>query len=180
MSTTNTNHRVDQAIGGTWQLDPRRSSVEFRAGHFWGLAKVTGRFDDYHGRLDLGASPAIELTVEAVSLETGNRKRDEHLRSKDFFDAAAHPRVQFLSDSVDVQGDALQVRGRLSARGQSIPVELDAQVRAVDGELEIEAATVAPHRDLGMTWSPLGMIRPHSELIVRAHLVPDTAGAAGR
>jgi polyisoprenoid-binding protein YceI len=178
MSTTNPNHRIDRAIGGSWQLDPRRSSVEFRAGHFWGLAKVKGRFDDYHGRLDLGASPAIELTAEAVSLQTGHRKRDEHLRSKDFFDAENHPRVQFRSDSVAVHGDTLQVRGRLSARGQSIPLELDAQVRAVDGGLEIEATTVAPHRELGMTWSPLGMIRPHSELVVRAHLVPGTGGTS--
>jgi hypothetical protein len=64
------------------------------------------------------------------------------------------------------------VRGSLFARDQSIPLELDARVRRVGGELKIEAAAPAQHQELGMTWSPLGMIRPHSELIVRGHLVP--------
>jgi polyisoprenoid-binding protein YceI len=86
--------------------------------------------------------------------------------------------VRFVSDSVRQQGDTLKVRGRLSARDRSIPVELDAEVREVDGELEIEAATTAPHRELGMVYSPLGMISPRSELLVRAHLIPDAPRAA--
>lgn len=82
--------------------------------------------------------------------------------------------MQFLSDSVDPQGDTLKVRGRLFARGRSIPLELNAQVRQNDGELEIDAATTACHRDLGMTWSPLGMIPPCSELFIKVYLLPDT------
>jgi hypothetical protein len=85
--------------------------------------------------------------------------------------------VQFLSDSVDLRDDALTVRGRLSARDRSIPAELDAQIRRVDGKLEIEAATTAPHRELGMTWSPAGMIPPRSELFVNAYLIHDPARA---
>ena len=139
---------------------------------------VTGHFEEFHGRLDLSEDPAIELTIEAASLQTGHRKRDEHLRSSDFFDADNHRRVQFVSDSVVPQGDTLKVRGRLSARGRSIPVELDAAVRQVGGALlEVTASVTAPHRELGMTWSPLGMIRPRSELRVRAGLIP--AGDAG-
>jgi polyisoprenoid-binding protein YceI len=177
---TDTNiHRSGEPISGGWQLDPRRSSVEFRARHVWGLASVKGHFDGCHGQLDLSANPAIELTIDAASVQTGNRKRDRHLRSADFFDAENHPRVRFVSDSVDVQGDRLKVRGRLSARDRSIPLELDARVRDVDGELEIEAAATAPHRELGMTFSPLGMIPPHSELSVKAHLIrDDTLSAA--
>lgn len=171
---TLSNDRFGEAISGRWQLDPQRSSVEFHAKNFWGLSIVKGRFDDYQGRLELSANLAIELTIDAASVQTGNRRRDQHLRSSDFFDAENHPRVQFLSDSVDLQGDTLKVRGRLVARGHSIPLELDAAVRQVDGELEIEAATTAPHRELGMTWSPLGMIRPRSELFVKAHLIPNT------
>jgi hypothetical protein len=69
------------------------------------------------------------------------------------------------------------VRGCLFARDQSIPLELDARVGRVRGELEIAAATGAPHRELGMTWSPLGMVPSRSELLVAGYLVP-TAGAA--
>lgn len=167
-----------EEINGRWRLDPQRSRVEFRVGHFWGLVSVKGHFERYHGRLDLRANPAIELTIDAASLQTGNRKRDRHLRSSDFFDVEKHPRVQFRSDSVELQGKTVKVRGQLSARGRSIPVQLDARVREVGGELEIEAATTARHRELGMTWSPLRMIRPRSELTVKARLIPSTDSAA--
>ena len=63
------------------------------------------------------------------------------------------------------------MRGQLDAAGRQIPLELDAAVRVVDGELEVEAVTYADQRELGMTWSPLGMIRAPSKLIVRARLV---------
>ena len=178
MSTTKSKHQSEQAISGSWQLDPKRSSIEFRARSIWGLAAVKGRFGDYQGRLDLSAAPAIELTIDAASLDTGNRRRDEHLRSGDFFDIENHPQVRFVSDSVQLQGDTLKVHGQLTARDRSIPVELDAQVHEAGGELEIEAITTAPHRDLGMTYSPLGMIPPRSKLTVKAHLVADTARAA--
>lgn len=171
MSITSANHRLGETIRGKWRLDPRRSSVEFRAGHVWGLATVKGRFDEYQGRLDLGSDPAIELTIDADSVQTGNRRRDQHLRSTDFFDADNHPQMRFRSDSVGLQGDMLKVRGHLSARGRSIPLELDAQVREAGGELEIEAATTAPHRELGMTWSPIGMIPSRSELVITGRLI---------
>jgi polyisoprenoid-binding protein YceI len=175
ISITEPNRHPGETLSGSWQLDPRRSSVEFRAGHLWGLLTVKGQFDGNEGRLDLSAAPAIELTIAAASLQTGNRKRDQHLRSADFEN---YPQVQFHSDWVDLQGDTLKVRGRLSARGRSIPLELDAHVRQVDGELEIEAATTALHRKLGMTWNPLGMIPPRSELSIKAHLTPNTDKAA--
>ena len=171
-------HRPDETLVGSWQLDPQRSSVEFRVGHFWGLGTVKGHFDGYEGRLDLGADPAIELTIDAANVQTGNPKRDQHLRSTEFFDAGNHPTVQFVSDSVTQQGDTLSVRGWLFARDQSIALELDARVRRVNGEFEIEAAASAPHRELGMTWNPLRMIPPRSELHVTGYLVPTTQQAA--
>jgi polyisoprenoid-binding protein YceI len=164
--------QLSDTLAGRWQLDPQRSSVAFRTGHLWGLIKVKGHFDGFAGRLDLSADPAIELTIDAASVHTGNRKRDEHLRSGDFFDAESHPTVQFVSESAALVGDMLKVRGRLFARDQSIPLELDAQVRVLDRELTIEASISAPHRELGMTWSPLGMISARSELLVTGCLTP--------
>ena len=172
--TTLPNHRPVETLVGRWRLDPQRSRVEFRVGNMWGLATVKGHFDHYDGRLDLSTDPAIELTIDAASVQTGNRRRDKHLRSADFFDAESHPRVRFRSESVVPEGDTLKVRGRLSARDQSIPVELEARVRGVDGQLEIEASAQAPHRELGMTWSPLGVISPRSELLVSGYLTPTT------
>lgn len=171
-------HRSDEGLVGRWQLEPRRSTVEFCVRHFWGLVTVKGHFEEYEGRLDLSADPAIELTVDAASIQTGNRKRDEHLRSADFFDVEHHPRVRFESELVELLGDVIKVHGRLSARGCAIPVELDAQIRRVNGELAIEASTTPSHRDLGMTWNRLGIIRPHSELVVKACLIRSSDGPA--
>jgi polyisoprenoid-binding protein YceI len=164
----------DESISGSWRIDPGRSSVEFRVGTFWGLVTVKGHFDEYQGRLDLSADPAIDLTIEGASLQTRNRKRDKHLRSDDFFDVENHPQVRFVADSVDLHADALTVRGRLSAAGRSIPLTADAHLRKVEDELEIEATASAPHPELGMTYSPLGMIARRSRLRVTGRLTPWT------
>ncbi len=156
---------------GAWRLDPARSSIEFHVPHFWGLITVKGHFERYEGTLDLQSEPAVELTIEADSLQTGNRKRDQHLRSADFFDVEHHPQVRFVSDTAAFEDTTLKVHRRLHAAGRSIPLELDATIHTVDGGLEIEAVTHAPHHELGMTWSPLGIARPHSTLTVKGRLV---------
>jgi len=156
---------------GAWRLDPARSSVAFHVRHFYGLMTVKGEFADYEGTLNLGATPAVELTIQATTLDTKLAKRDEHLRSKDFFDVERHPQVRFISESAALDGDTLRVHGQLHAAGRQIPLELDATVREIDGELEIKAVTEADHRELGMRWSPLGILRAPSKLIVRGRLV---------
>ena len=169
MSTTS--DPAPEITSGSWRLDPKRSSVEFHVRNFYGLMTVKGQFDRYQGALELDAQPAVELTIEADSLNTKQAKRDKHLRSADFFDVANHPQIRFVSDSAALSGDTLTVHGQLHAAGKQIPLELDATVRGVGGELEIEAVTHADHRELGMTWSPLGMLRSPSKLIVRGRLV---------
>src|SRR3954470_19308371 len=59
---------------GAWGLDPTRSSVEFHVRHFWGLITVKGHFGAYQGTLDLNARPAVELTIQADSLDTKQRQ----------------------------------------------------------------------------------------------------------
>ena len=163
---------------GVWRLDPDRSSVEFHVPNFYGLMTVKGHFGRYDGTLDLSAQPAIELTIEAGSLETENKRRDKHLRSADFFDVESHPQVRFESDSATLAGEILKVRGHLHAVGRHILLDVDATLREVDGQLEIEAGALADHRELGMTWSPLGLVRVPSKLTIRGPLLrvggPDT------
>src|SRR4051795_7710258 len=92
---------------GAWRLDPARSSVAFHVRHFYGLMTVKGEFADYDGTLDLRAEPAVELTLQAASLNTKMAKRDKHLRSGDFFDVEQHPQIRFRSDSATLDGDTL-------------------------------------------------------------------------
>src|ERR1700722_270267 len=154
-----------------WRLDPTRSSVEFYVPHFYGLMTVKGRFKDFEGTLDLREDPAVQLTIEATSLDTGNGKRDKHLRSADFFGVEQSPQVRFVSDSATLTGERLKVTGTLQAAGASVPLELDATLRTVDGEPEIEAVTEGDQRLLGMTWSPIGITRTPTKLIVRGRLI---------
>jgi hypothetical protein len=129
----------------------------------------------YHGTLDLSTQPAIELTIEADSLDTQNEKRDAHLRSPDFFDAEKHPYVRFVSESTTLDGEWLQVRGRLHARDRSIPLELHAALRRIGDDLEIAGATEADHRQLDMTWNRMSMIRTPTKLMATGRLVRDAA-----
>jgi polyisoprenoid-binding protein YceI len=156
---------------GTWVLDPTRSSVEFRVRSIYGLVSVKGGFSRCRGSLDLSAHPAIELAIEAGSLDTGNPKRDEHLRSGDFFDAAAHPRVSFEADAATLDGTTLRAPGTLRAAGGQARLDIVATVRPVDDEFELEAKARVDQRELGMTWSPLGMVRPPARLLVRGRLI---------
>ena len=126
---------------GTWELDPSRSSVEFEVPSLWGLATVKGRFERYEGTLNASSRPAVALSVEAHSLNTKNKRRDKHLGSEDFFDAANHPRVRFGADAPDLAGDSLK------------------------------ATALLGQRRLGMTWSPLGVVRAPSKLTVRGRLI---------
>ena len=156
-----------------WRLDPERSSVEFHTMTFWGLVTVHGHFGRYDGTLDLREDHAIELTIDASSVDTKIKLRDRHLRSGDFFDVANHPQVRFESNSATIVGERLKVRGRLQAAGNVMPLDLDATLRRVGDEFEVHASTDADHHKLGMTQSTLGMIRTPSRLIVRGRLVRD-------
>jgi polyisoprenoid-binding protein YceI len=161
----------DGPPSAVWRLDPTRSSVEFRVRHFYGLMTVKGRFGQYEGALTLAAQPTVELTLEADSLDTGMDKRDTHLRSADFFDAAEHPQVRFVSDSATLDGETLTAHGELHAAGRQVPIDVVATVRQVDDEMEIESIAQVDQRELGMTWSPLGITRAPSTVVVSGRLV---------
>jgi polyisoprenoid-binding protein YceI len=180
MSTTTPQPTGVHSIETTrWRIDPKRSRIEFRTPTFWGLITVKGRFEHYDGTLDLRHEPAVELTIDASSLDTNNVKRDEHLRSGAFFDVDNHPQLRFVSDSAALDGERLTVSGRLYAAGTSTPLTLDASLRRAGDELEVEARTSADHRKVGMIHSPLGMIRSPSELIVHGRLVCDADSEPG-
>lgn len=94
-----------------WVVDPAQSSAEFRVPNFWGLVKVKGRFDRIDGWLEVDDSGPrrLELVIAAATVNTGNRSRDEHLRSGGFFDTERHPDVPFVSSQVS---DAVHARLR--------------------------------------------------------------------
>ncbi len=159
-----------------WRLDPDRSTAEFRVPNFWGLMKVKGRFERLSGWLEIGeqGERRIELTIDATSLNTGNDKRDEHLRSAEFFDTERHPTVRFVSTSVGAQVDGrIHVEGELLAAGHRVVLELEPMLRQTADGLQVDASTTLDQRELGMTFSPLGMTRTPANLTVHADLTPE-------
>lgn len=89
-----------------WAFDPPHCSVVFFVKHI--LAKVPGRFDSYSGTVrfdpaNLGGS-SIDVSVDMGSVDTGVKKRDEHLKSPDFFDAAKYPGMRFVSQRITSKG----------------------------------------------------------------------------
>jgi hypothetical protein len=145
-----------------------------------GLGTVKGRFTRCSGRIDLSAEPAVLLTIEADSVDTGNPRRDRRLRSTEFFSTKEHPRVTFVSDRVEARVETLAVWGTLAARGRGIEIEVEASVRPTGDDYEVAAEVFVMHGGLGMTWNPLGITRPYSKLIVRGALIPAPADTAPR
>lgn len=164
---------ADQLAGTHWQLDASASSAEFRVPNLWGLRKVRGRFGKLSGELEVDerGEHRLELKIDAASVDTGNRRRDRHLRSADFFDVDRHPEIGFRSIRVtEAAGDMLRVEGELRAAGERLPLELEAALRRTGAELEIIALASVDQRALGMTASPLRMIRTPAGLTVHARL----------
>jgi polyisoprenoid-binding protein YceI len=156
---------------GTWRLAPEHSTVEFSVPHFYGLMRVKGKFDRFAGELNLERDPAVSLTVEADSIDTGNRKRDKHLRSKDFFTVAEHPQLRFSSSAVQLRGNTLQVSGTLEALGKRQSLEIPLRVIPDADGFDVEGSVQLDQREIGLTWSPLGVTRTPTTLSLRGRLV---------
>jgi polyisoprenoid-binding protein YceI len=113
------------AAAETYVADPVHSSLVYRIKHmnatyFW------GRFNSINGSFTLDeANPAqcqFEFQVKADSVDTGNAKRDAHLKSPDFFNVVQFPTIAFKSQSVTRSGDAYEVVGELTLHGVTKPV----------------------------------------------------------
>lgn len=121
-----------------YEVDPSHTQVMFKVRHM-GISTVTGRFTRFAATLaydpeDLAAS-WVTATIDAASIDTDNDRRDNHLRSADFFAADSYPNLTFRSTRVEPAGDGrLRVAGDLSIRGVAKPVVL---------EVTLEGATVA-------------------------------------
>lgn len=135
MSTISTTRTSDISVG-TWDIDPTHSSIEFTVRHL-GLSKVRGAFRDFAGTLTISDDPlasSVNAAIELASVDTGNDDRDAHLRGSDFFDTETRPQMVF--DSTDLRADdgAYVLRGDLTIRGVTLPIELDLEFHGVNDD----------------------------------------------
>jgi polyisoprenoid-binding protein YceI len=113
----------------TWTIDPIHSEVKFKVKHLV-VATVTGNFQTFSGTLEAEkedfSDAKISLEVDVNSVTTHNEMRDGHLKTADFFDAANHPKMTFVSKSIEKRSDGeLIVKGDLNLHGVSKEVTLD-------------------------------------------------------
>jgi polyisoprenoid-binding protein YceI len=114
---------------GTWSIDPSHTSVEFTVRHL-GLAKVRGRFHGVDASVVVGddlSTSTVDAEIDLGTVDTGNPDRDTHLRSTDFFNVEANPKMTFSSTRIDQVGETYRLVGDLSLNGVTKPVELDVE-----------------------------------------------------
>jgi polyisoprenoid-binding protein YceI len=113
---------------GVWTIDPAHSLISVTARHL-GIASVRGRFTEFVGRIEV-ARPVerstIAAVIQAASIDTGNKMRDDHLRSGDFLGVDENPVIEYLGRSVTpLGGEKWRVDGELTLNAVSRPVSLE-------------------------------------------------------
>jgi len=115
---------------GTFKVDVVHSTVVFAIKHM-NVAYNYGRFDKLDGSFNFDAAApersTLEVIVDASSISTANDKRDNHLKSGDFFSAKEFPQLTFKSKSVKKAGDKFEVAGDLTVKGQTKPMTVMVQ-----------------------------------------------------
>jgi polyisoprenoid-binding protein YceI len=119
-----------------YKFDPAHSTIAFKVRHFLGTAK--GRFTKFSGTIEVDRDhpeqSSVTATIQTASLDTAIAKRDEHLRSDEFFNVAKFPQITFKSHRVKQTGaNAGEITGDLTMHGVTRPITLRVQLA---GDLE--------------------------------------------
>lgn len=147
----------------TWAIDAAHSSIEFAVKHMM-FATAKGRFSDVTGEITLDneniANSSVAVEIGAASIDTHDDKRNDHLKSADFFDVEKFPVLTFTSTSVEPAGDSdLKVTGDLTIHGVTRSVVLDT---AFNGQgtnpwgqsvISYSATTKINRKDFGLNWN---------------------------
>lgn len=147
-----------------WNIDPEHSNIGFKVRHLM-VSNVRGLFEKHSGVVDINdkdiTKSKVEVTIDTASINTNVQKRDEHLRSADFFDVATFPAMTFVSKKVAKAGkNKLKVTGDLTLHGITKQVVLD--VEGPTGESKdpwgvirrgAVASTKINRKDFGLVWN---------------------------
>lgn len=161
----------DASLAGNWALDASTSTIGLKSKSMWGMAPVKGVFGEVTGKGTVTPAGGVSgtITVAAGSIDTKNKKRDTHLRSKDFFDAAAFPSITFTVDQLTPASEGVTVTGQLTVRSRTRPVSFAARVTAFDSdEVRLDGEVQINRADFGLTWNQMGMASMNNTITVHA------------
>ncbi len=151
------------ALAQSYTIDGAHSKAQFSVRHMM-VSNVRGEFTRMKGTVVYDeknpAAIQIDATIDVASINTGEPKRDEHLKSPDFFDVAKYPTITFRSKSARKTANGLAVTGDLTIHGVTKEVVLQVEgpspeVRDPWGNLRRGAAatTKINRKDFGLTWN---------------------------
>jgi polyisoprenoid-binding protein YceI len=147
---------------GVWNVDPGRSTIGFKAKSMWGLASVKGTFKDFDGNGQITDAQTVfgRIDIKAASVDTKTRKRDEHLRSADFFEAEKYPDISVVVTGAEaINGDNVDLRAQLTVKSTTVPLLLRARVVALDdSSVRVNAQATIDRKDFGVDGNLIGMI----------------------
>jgi polyisoprenoid-binding protein YceI len=117
------------AFAATWKGDPAHSRLSFAVTHL-GISEITGAFKEFEVAITASepdfSDAVFDLSVSVASIDTEVEKRDNHLRSPDFFEVEKFPKMTFSTKSIKPAGkDRYKLTGDLTIRGQTKTVEMD-------------------------------------------------------
>lgn len=146
-----------------WQIDGSHSAVEFAVKHMM-VSRTKGRFAKFEGQAELDerdlARSSVSVVIDVASIDTNDEKRDEHLRSADFFDVATYPTIEFASTSIIPKGgDKFEVVGDLMIKGVTQQVVLNVESQGAGTSpwgqqvAGYEATASIARKDFGLTWN---------------------------
>lgn len=142
-----------QALAGSWRLDPQASHARFVARTVGGLMRTRGAFGSLSGGLSLDHHTAAgALVIDAASIDTGNRLRDRHLRSGDFFNVDKYPELRYTVHAFTTHAPGtIRIDGELLVAGTRTPLALRASLRALTVDvIELGCGTQVDRIALGV------------------------------
>jgi len=146
---------------GQYDVDPAHTKIGFEVSHLV-ISTVEGHFNKFAGKADLAGKfekSKFSVTVDTASVDTGVAKRDEHLKSPDFFDVTKFPEMKFESTAVKGKPDSFKLTGDLTIHGVTKKVTFDAKYLGAvnDGMGNEKAAFTAKakisRKEFGLKWS---------------------------
>ncbi len=150
------------SFAATYQIDPAHTQIHFTIAHLM-VFKVRGNFNDFSGTIE--ADPAAktlssaQAVIQVSSIDTRNQKRDDHLRSPDFFEVAKYPEMTFVSKAVSGSGSDIIVTGDLTIKGVTKEVILTGAFLGATADpwgnnrAGFEATGTINRKDFGLTWN---------------------------
>jgi polyisoprenoid-binding protein YceI len=170
MTSTNPTTADLSAFTGNWTLDPAKTTVAFRTKTLWVLS-VKGTAKALSGEAQINANGDVKgtLVLDAGSFDTKNKKRDDHLRSADFFEVIKYPTISFTADSVRPVGfGRVEVTGVLTVHGRSQPLTLDAGVSGGGSSATVTTEVEIDRSLFGLSWAKMGA-RFKNQVTISAH-----------